>query len=549
MNWFSRLSIRWKLQFGFFAVTMITTIYNRWLAAGALGESVDIARHGGAPAGVVEGLVAARDTFIFNAVWESALELSVQFIVIAVVANLFVRPMHELIVALKEVEAGDLTRRVEIASLDELGRIGRHFNAMVDKLRAILNQVDGGARSMGQSAYQISAIAHEIAEVGKHEQARSDEVRGVTDRLAGVSQSVQGRAEAATEQARAMAEQARQGVAAVEENLREMERTNGEVSAVAEEMGLLSDTAEQINTITGTISQIADQTNLLALNAAIEAARAGDHGRGFAVVADEVRALAANTSSSAHEIDEIISTLRGRVGRAVEAMREVATRVAASGERARSTAAVIEGMGTGVASVVGGAEAIAGESRQQIEALGALQETLERLFETLGSSSAKVEVTADIGDSLYKLTEEMDAIISGFTFREVLRNERAPGEKRRLPRLERNLVTAVNQGEFRLEGITQDISLEGARLQLPRALPEERGTVTLKLRLPYEDEKAFRNQTPLALSAEIQWYRGHGGEHHYGLHFRELDERTRERVKGIFAFFNTEYEFSASAQS
>ena len=67
---------------------------------------------------------------------------------------------------------------------------------------------------------------------------------------------------------------------------------------------------KEIQSLTGSIVNIASQTNLLALNASIEAARAGESGLGFSVVADEVGKLAEKSISTASGIHEIVEEIK-----------------------------------------------------------------------------------------------------------------------------------------------------------------------------------------------------------------------------------------------
>lgn len=69
-------------------------------------------------------------------------------------------------------------------------------------------------------------------------------------------------------------------------------------------------TVQNAEQIIRNVNRIADQTKLLGFNALIEAARAGRYGLSFSVVADEVRKLGEDSSDSAKQINEKLSTIK-----------------------------------------------------------------------------------------------------------------------------------------------------------------------------------------------------------------------------------------------
>lgn len=91
---------------------------------------------------------------------------------------------------------------------------------------------------------------------------------------------------------------------------------------LANKIDTLAESSNQISIITETIQSITEQTSLLALNASIESARAGEAGKGFAVVAEEVRKLAEQSSTSASEIERVISNINKEVKDILDKMYE-----------------------------------------------------------------------------------------------------------------------------------------------------------------------------------------------------------------------------------
>ncbi|MBI5890710.1 MAG: methyl-accepting chemotaxis protein [Nitrosomonadales bacterium] len=543
-NWYNALSIRWKLQFGFFMVTMVTTVYNRLLASHELGQMVEIARKDGVARQVIDKLVQNHDAYVFNSFWESGLEFMLQFVLIGFVASLFVKPIQALRHALKEVEKGDLTKGVAHRSRDEIGELEQSFNDMLSKLNHIMREVNESGKEMEQSAFQIAKISHEIAEVGRKEQSRSEEVNSATQQLHQISESVQAQATEATVRAHQTESQAREGINIVQKNISEMENTVQEVNQAATKISELAKSAGQIHDIITTIQTIAEQTNLLALNAAIEAARAGEQGRGFAVVADEVRKLAERTTLSAGEISRIIGQLGGKVHEVTESMNVVVEKVHDNQKLAGETATVIERISVDIAETASANSGISEASGAQINNVDVLKSTLQGLFSTLHESSDKVETTAIIGDGLHKVTGKLNHLMTDFTFDHSSVTETAQHEKRSFPRASNRLLVHVTQGETEVECSSLDFSMAGIRLMMSKEL-DKNAPIAMELFLPQENLQKYEEQHPVRLQGKIGWQRTEQGKHVCGVAFGQLSEEAAKRLRECFRYYNKEAEFGA----
>ncbi|MDC7221222.1 MAG: methyl-accepting chemotaxis protein [Spirochaetales bacterium] len=354
---------------------------------------------------------------------------------------------------LAEMVSGDkdLTKRIAVSSIDELGAISRYINmfsdivtdhmgetrqvygALADKQHDLNTSVNDSSLRMGEITGLLDRN-REITEAGDMVVAGSintgrtlaENVSRTVEYVGNQSRSVE-ESSAAVEEMIASITEVSKRTERVKENTDQLaldfDQGGESVNKTIEAISGVSDLSESLIGINNMISGIAAKTNLLAMNAAIEAAHAGDAGRGFSVVADEIRTLAENTTihtkSSAESLRTIMEQIRTSLGVAeatgivfermkegVEHIREESLSIADSmAEHDTANREVLNQLVTtrdlsGKLNELG--EALAGQSRSLLQAFEQLESNSKA---SLDNSREIMDKNSSVKESLTKLTE------------------------------------------------------------------------------------------------------------------------------------------------
>jgi len=314
--------------------------------------------------------------------------------------------------------------RIEAEAAAERSRIGAEQNAVI---RAIAARLEAKARgdlamriaqpfppayealraSFNEAAADLDLILGRVTDAARQIATGSSEIRSASDDLARRTEAQASAISANSEATTRLAT----GIRATAARAEAVNRTTAEAQANAATGGAVVERAiaamtaieqssSEIAQIVSIIDGIAFQTNLLALNAGVEAARAGEAGKGFAVVATEVRALAQRSADAAQEIKDLIGASSAQVGQGVELVGETGTVLRTIVER-------VSEIGNAISS-------IAAESAGQVEALGTVGASFNRIDQVTQQNAAMVEESNAAAHSLLREAETLQDLVARF---------------------------------------------------------------------------------------------------------------------------------------
>lgn len=309
---------------------------------------------------------------------------------------------------------GNLTSRLNLAMLDDYGRLTGSINVLIKQLAimfrnlkndtaVVAKQSDTLAKVSGSASEALVQMRDSFKRIEEDSHSRNKLIAAAEKDVLGLTEDVERVKAQVISQTAAM----QQTSAAVNEMSANIESVadltkkadivsdalsqssnqgSDAINAAIKSIEQIQNVSLEVQEIVKVIQKIASQTNLLSMNAAIEAAHAGALGQGFAVVADEVRALAQSSSKSAKDIQEKIKDMVEKINTGVDSINVASRSFNEIEENVKQTSTLVRT----IASSMEEQQTSAGETLRTTAAMVEAIQSVKELAEHESISAANV---------------------------------------------------------------------------------------------------------------------------------------------------------------
>lgn len=263
-------------------------------------------------------------TITYKAIAVAAALIIIFIVVATILTKMVVKPLGEIVNAMKKTAEGDLNADTEIKATitetQELVESAKTLQNVLQKTIGDTQNISTNLKSGADTVFQLAEqskdgseqISHAIEDLAQGATTMAQSVQEINEQVVEIGEAIDG-ISSNTDKLVSLSNNIKSANNDASEYIGKVsgssEKSVGAVQDITEQINATNKSVDKIKNAVEMISSIASQTNLLALNASIEAARAGEAGRGFAVVAEEIKNLSEQSNSSADDIKHVVNEI------------------------------------------------------------------------------------------------------------------------------------------------------------------------------------------------------------------------------------------------
>jgi len=313
-------------------------------------------------------------------------------------------------------------------------------------------------------------------------------------------------------------------------------------SVCIENMTNLQKDASQLFLLLSDLKTVVDKTEALAKKATIDAAGSVHHSDQFTLVANQITSQSKKTGANITQISALLTRLSEQVNYLPTSIEQSTTQIKMLEAQLTTSSHSLSSLRETIAKQQDKTKEMKELNKLQGLQIDALREALDNALQLIKENNNKTETNSLFIKDLHKISLQLGALSNNFKTDKSHKKFRKGNEKRVYPRINNQIEISLQQEDYILHGLTEDISLSGLQMKSLQSFQFKKSVpVLFSLKIPKNSSQETEQE--VSMLAHIIHCKQQDNTFYYSLRYHSVSKKEQIKIQQVFDYFDKTSEF------